>query len=64
MTNFFEIDGKVEVPFLAPKMELSKRVKIRPKYESGNFPIKIKIMANNVSIEKEYSIKVGGTEIY
>jgi hypothetical protein len=60
----FKVTGSVAVKTLNPGKALEQRIKIKPRYEKGTFPIKIVIWGNGVSIEKEYTIKVGGTEIY
>lgn len=64
LENFFDVKGIEDVPFLRQGMEIERRVKITPKEEKGTFPIIIKITGSGVTIEKEYTIKVGGTEIY
>jgi hypothetical protein len=60
----FEVTGTVAVKTLSPGKALEQRLKIKPRYEKGTFPVKITIMAKGARVTKEYSIKVGGTEIY
>jgi hypothetical protein len=60
----FEVTGTVTVKTLSPGKALEQRINIKPRYEKGTFPVKIIIMAKGARVEKEYSIKVGGTEIY
>ncbi|MBR9700155.1 hypothetical protein GOV09_06875 [Candidatus Woesearchaeota archaeon] len=62
--QFFDIEGAIKVPILKPGMTLNYTVRIKPKVESGVIPIKIKITGSGATLEKEYTIKVGGTEIY
>ncbi len=64
LERFFEIDGKIEFDVLLPGMSVKKTIKIKSKYEEGVFPVKIKITGSGAKIEREYTIKVGGTEIY
>ena len=64
LKGFFDVEGEVKVSKLRPGMELEKSVIIKPKYSKGTFPITIKITRSGATIEKEYTIKVGGTEIY
>jgi hypothetical protein len=52
------------VKTLNPGKALEQRIKIKPRYEKGTFPVKIIIMAKGARLEREYSIKVGRTEIY
>jgi hypothetical protein len=60
----FEVTGTVAVKTLNPGKALEQRIKIKPRYEKGTFPVKIIIMAKGARVTREYSIKVGGTEIY
>jgi hypothetical protein len=60
----FEVTGTVAVKTLSPGKALEQRIKIKPRYEKGTFPVKIIIMAKGARVTREYSIKVGGTEIY
>ncbi len=60
----FEISGTVMVKTLGPGKTLEQRLIIKPKYEKGTFPVKVRINSSEGSLEKEYKIKVGGTEIY
>jgi hypothetical protein len=60
----FEVSGTVAVKTLSPGKALDQRLKIKPRYERGTFPVKITIIANGARVTREYSIKVGGTEIY
>ena len=64
LEEYFMIEGEAKVNTLAPGMELESRINIKPKFEKGVFPIKIKITGSGTTIEKQYTIKVGGTEIY
>jgi HEAT repeat protein len=64
MEEDFEVQGAVSLKTLKPGKEVEQRVRIKPRYEKGTFPVIIKITGNGATIEKEYSIKVGGTEIY
>ena len=64
LEEFFTINGSVEVKSLRPGMQLKNSVRIKSKFQEGTFPIKIKITGSGATIEKEYTIKVGGTEIY
>ncbi len=60
----FSIIGEVKRKSLKPGMKLQYVVKIKPKMETGTIPVKIKITGSGATIEKQYTIKVGGTEIY
>jgi hypothetical protein len=60
----FEVTGTVAVKTLSPGKALEQRIKIKPRYEKGTFPVKITIVAKGARVVREYSIKVGGTEIY
>jgi hypothetical protein len=60
----FEVTGTIAVKTLSPGKALEQRIKIKPRYEKGTFPVKIIIMAKGARVTREYSIKVGGTEIY
>jgi hypothetical protein len=60
----FEVEGTIKIDRLRPNAEVESFIKIKPRYLKGSFPIKIIIWGNGVSVEKEYTIKVGGTEIY
>jgi hypothetical protein len=62
--DVFEVDGRVFITALKPGMHLREGIKIKPKFKEGAFPVKIRIMCDDAAIEMEYSIKVGGTEIY
>jgi hypothetical protein len=62
--EYFEIENEFTLNNLEPGMEIEKRFKIRPKFETGTFPVKVKISADGMSHEEIYTIKVGGTEIY
>ena len=62
--EFFVVEGELKIQTLHPGMELEKRIRISPKYEKGVFPIKMRLHCGGAVIEKEYTIKVGGTEIY
>jgi len=64
LDKFFTREGDVDIEILLPSMELKRTIKIKPKFEEGIFPIKINISGSGVTIEKQYTIKVGGTEIY
>ncbi len=64
VSNFFAVEGEIIIPLLRPRMELERRLKILPNEEKGVFPVKIVISCGGVAVEKEYTIKVGGTEIY
>jgi len=64
MQEFFDVQGDLYVQNLYPEMELKKMVKIKSKYNEGTFPTKIIISGDGASLEKQYTIKVGGTEIY
>jgi flagella basal body P-ring formation protein FlgA len=64
MEEDFEVQGAVSLKTLKPGKEVEQRVRIKPKFERGMFPVIIKITGNGITIQKEYTIKVGGTEIY
>ncbi|MBR9700154.1 hypothetical protein GOV09_06870 [Candidatus Woesearchaeota archaeon] len=64
MDEYFDTRGEVSVNSLRSGMEIRKAIRIKPKFEEGTFPVKIKITGSGVTIEKQYTIKVGGTEIY
>jgi len=64
MEDNFKITGEVKIRKLKPSMSLKKTVRIKTLHEEGVFPIEIKITGSGATIEKEYTIKVGGTEIY
>ena len=64
MEDIFEIDGAVQMKLLPPGMIMKKTIRIKPKHEEGLFPVKVKITGSGATIEKEHTIKVGGTEIY
>ncbi|MCK5037702.1 MAG: fibronectin type III domain-containing protein [Thermoplasmata archaeon] len=64
LKEFFLMDGEVFIESLSPSMEIREKVRIRPLNEEGTFPVKIRVIGNGQWIEKEYTIKVGGTEIY
>ena len=64
LDKFFLREGHAYVEDLLPGMTLKKTVKFKPKFEEGVFPVKITITGCGVAVEKEYTIKVGGTEIY
>jgi Leucine-rich repeat (LRR) protein len=64
MNEFFSVDGEVKVSFIKSGMELDYIIKIKPKIQSGTIPIIIKVSVGGKIIEKEYIIKVGGTEMY
>ncbi len=64
MTDYFDIEGEVKDYRLKPGAEIVKTLRIRPKFEEGVFPFKIKISTGSIYVEDEHSIKVGGTEIY
>jgi CxxC-x17-CxxC domain-containing protein len=64
MMDDFEIEGEVRKNKLKRGMEVENYIVIKPKYPRGLFPVKIRITGNGVTVEKEYTIKVGGTEIY
>ena len=64
MEEFFEVEGEVYVKNLYAKMELENNIRIKPRFTKGNFPVKIIITGCGSTLEKLYSIKVGGTEVY
>ena len=64
LAKYFDIDTELRIDTLLPGMELKKTIRIKSKYEEGLFPVKIIITSSGARIENEYSIKVGGTEIY
>jgi hypothetical protein len=66
LENFFSVEGEVNIPVLRPGMAMKRSIRIRTKHqnEEGVFVVKIIIMADGSSIERDYTIKVGGTEIY
>jgi len=64
MEEDFSIIGEVKRNSLKPGMKLQYVIKIKPKMEAGTIPIKIKISGSGAMIDKDYIIKVGGTEIY
>ncbi len=64
MEDMFEIDGSIKMKLLTPGMVMKKTIRIKPKHEEGMFPVNIKISGSGATIEKQYTIKVGGTEIY
>ncbi len=63
--DFFEVEGEVRYSALKPGIKLVNRVKIKArKGIEGVIPVSIGIEGNRARVRKEYSIKVGGTEIY
>jgi hypothetical protein len=60
----FGVEGTIKIDRLRPNAEIESFIRIKPRYLRGTFPVKIVIWGNGVSVEKEYTIKVGGTEIY
>jgi HEAT repeat protein len=64
LEDFFEIDGQVYIKSLRPGMEIEKRIRIKPKEDKGTFPVKVILRGNGETQIKEYTIKVGGTEVY
>ena len=45
-------------------LKLTKRIPLSPLFDEGVFPIKISIYKDGIETSKEFTIKVGGTEIY
>ena len=64
LAKYFDIDAGLIIGTLTAGMKLKKAIRIIPKYEEGTFPVKITITSMYARIENEYTIKVGGTEIY
>ncbi len=64
MANFFDIQNEVTIPILASGMSVRSRVRFKCKFEEGVFPVRICIICGNTSIDKQFKVKVGGTEIY
>jgi hypothetical protein len=64
LSDFFNIEGQIDVHSLRPGMDLERRIKIKSKEEKGTFPVKIIIKGNGAMQVRHYTIKVGGTEIY
>jgi hypothetical protein len=60
----FDIIKSVDLNRLKPGAGLKKTVKLQSKHEEGTFPVKITISGNDITIVREFIIKVGGTEIY
>ena len=64
MMEFFNVDGEVNVSYIKSGMELDYVIRIKPKILSGTIPVVIKVSVGGKTVEKEYTIKVGGTEVY
>jgi len=64
LQELFDVEGDVKLSLLKPGMSLDYSIKVTPKLQSGIIPINIMIRGNDGSVQKEYTIKVGGTEIY
>jgi parallel beta-helix repeat protein len=62
--NIFDIQGSMLIPALKPGMQLRETIQVKPKTSEGIFPVKMKIRSGSAIVEREYTIKVGGTEIY
>jgi hypothetical protein len=62
---YFDVEGTIIYPRVKPGAKLVNRVRIRPKKGiEGIIPVSIIIISNGITKEKDYKIKVGGTEIY
>jgi hypothetical protein len=63
--TYFEVEGTADFPVIKPGAKITKRVKLisKPGIE-GTFPVTTTITSRRIKVEKEYTIKVGGTEIY
>ncbi len=64
MEEYFEVKGEVNLKTLKPGVELENHIVIKPKYPKGLFPVKVWICSGDVRVERDFTIKVGGTEIY
>ena len=64
MMDYFDVEGEVNDIMLKPGSVIKKSITIKPKYEEGVFPFKIVIRVGSNVAEEEFTIKVGGTEIY
>jgi ribosomal protein S13 len=64
LENFFLVEGEVSIPILRPGMVIKKRIKIKPRFDEGIFPVKLKIISGRTQVVQNYTIKVGGTDIY
>ena len=64
MMDYFDVEGEVNDIMLKPGSVIKKSITIKPKYEEGVFPFKIVIRVGSNVAEQEFTIKVGGTEIY
>ncbi len=64
MMDYFEVEGELNDFRLKPGSVIKKSFTIKPRYEEGVFPFKIIVRVGSNFVEEEFSIKVGGTEIY
>ena len=64
MQKYFEIQDTLVFPGVRRGMTLREDVKFKPKYNEGTFPVIIEIISGGARLKEEYTIKVGGTEIY
>ncbi|MCK5037962.1 MAG: pre-peptidase C-terminal domain-containing protein [Thermoplasmata archaeon] len=64
MQKYFEIQDTLVFPGVRRGMTLREDVKFKPKYNEGSFPVIIEIVSGGARLKEEYTIKVGGTEIY
>jgi hypothetical protein len=65
LKEFFDVDGTVNYSTVKPGTKLLNRVRIHAKKGiEGTIPVSIALIGNGITIEKEFTIKVGGTEIY
>jgi hypothetical protein len=64
MANYFDVETLVQLPLLKIGAATEKRIKFRQKHGDGVYPFVITISGNGVNINREFTIKVGGTEIY
>jgi hypothetical protein len=62
--NYFNIDPVVQFPSMRIGMCIEKRIKFSPKHGDGIYPVIAKISGNGITVERPFTIKVGGTEIY
>ena len=64
LQKYFDIQDKMEFPGIRKGMTLREDIKFRPKYDEGSFPVVVTIRSGDSKMLLNYTIKVGGTEIY
>ena len=62
--KYFDIEEFAPPEHIDPGIEIKEWLTINSRFDAGTYPIRIRISGNGLTIEKEYTIKVGGTEIY